>query len=125
MLLRPLIAAMLAFAPASFAQESNGGLLTEVTSGRRTLTAAQWQQLKALYDGEVEYMDRCYGQLADGLKARGLAYKPVYFFPGNRLQVGDRAGDPLLEPCKILRWWIDVGLKDAISHSVDGANGVP
>ena len=32
----------------------------------------RWQQLRALYDGEVEYFDGCYGQLLDGLAARGV-----------------------------------------------------
>lgn len=31
-----------------------------------------WDQLRALYDGEVTWMDRCYGALEDGLQAAGL-----------------------------------------------------
>jgi arylsulfatase A-like enzyme len=37
------------------------------------LSARQWQQLRGLYDGEVEHWDQCYGVLEDGLAARGLA----------------------------------------------------
>jgi arylsulfatase A-like enzyme len=50
----------------------DGGLLSDVTSGKVELSAAQWRQLEALYNGEVEHMDRCYGQLVDGLAQRGL-----------------------------------------------------
>ncbi len=37
------------------------------------LSARQWQQLRGLYDGEVEHWDQCYGVLEDGLRDRGLA----------------------------------------------------
>jgi arylsulfatase A-like enzyme len=51
----------------------DGGLLTALSSGRTKLTDDQWQQLFALYDGEVEYWDTCFGQLVDGLAELGLA----------------------------------------------------
>jgi arylsulfatase A-like enzyme len=50
----------------------DGGLLGSISSGKVTLNEAQWSQLRGLYDGEVEHMDGCYGQLIDGLEARGL-----------------------------------------------------
>ncbi|HWN70195.1 MAG TPA: sulfatase-like hydrolase/transferase, partial [Haliangium sp.] len=50
----------------------DGGLLSSLSSGKVTLTDAQWSQLRGLYDGEVEHMDDCYGRLLDGLAARGL-----------------------------------------------------
>lgn len=50
----------------------DGGLLGSLSSGKVTLNEAQWSQLRGLYDGEVEHMDGCYGQLLDGLAARGL-----------------------------------------------------
>lgn len=50
----------------------DGGLLSSLSSGKVSLTDAQWSQLRGLYDGEVEHMDNCYGRLLDGLEARGL-----------------------------------------------------
>jgi arylsulfatase A-like enzyme len=49
----------------------DGDLLTRLSTGRLTLTEAQWSQLHALYDGEVERMDRCFGDLIDGLAEQG------------------------------------------------------
>ncbi len=51
----------------------DGYLLGDVAGGDIVLNKDQWSQLKALYDGEVEYMDQCFGQLVDGLKERGLS----------------------------------------------------
>lgn len=50
----------------------DGVLLSKLSSASVTLNDAQWAQLRALYDGEAEYMDGCYQQLLDGLEARGL-----------------------------------------------------
>lgn len=50
----------------------DGHLLGSLSGGKVTLNESQWSQLRALYDGEVEHMDSCYGQLLDGLAARGL-----------------------------------------------------
>ncbi len=50
----------------------DGHLLGAITSGSRKLTEAQWSQLRALYDGEIEHMDACFGQLIDGLDAMGV-----------------------------------------------------
>ncbi len=50
----------------------DGVLLGKLSSGSTTLNQRQWQQLKALYDGEVAHMDGCYKQLVDGLNSLGL-----------------------------------------------------
>ncbi|MBK7533778.1 MAG: sulfatase [Myxococcales bacterium] len=39
----------------------------------RGLSDAGWQQLRALYDGEVTYFDGCFGALEDGLARLGVA----------------------------------------------------
>ena len=49
-----------------------GGLLSNLSAGKVKLNDRQWAQLKALYDGEAEYMDGCYGQLLDGLAEIGV-----------------------------------------------------
>lgn len=51
----------------------DGELLGKLTSGKLKLTDAQWNQLRALYDGEVEHMDACFAQLVAGLEKAGLA----------------------------------------------------
>lgn len=53
-----------------------GKRVTSAHLGRvraRGLPPAGWQQLRALYDGEVTYFDGCYGALEDGLRELGLA----------------------------------------------------
>lgn len=45
----------------------DGYLLGSITGGKK-LTEDQWSQLRALYDGEVEHMDGCFGELVAGLK---------------------------------------------------------
>lgn len=50
----------------------DGVLLGKLSSGSVRLTEAQWSQLRALYDGEVEHMDGCYARLLEGLTALGL-----------------------------------------------------
>jgi arylsulfatase A-like enzyme len=49
----------------------DGVILTAIVKGTLTMTPARWQQLRGLYDGEVEYLDQCFGTLVDGLAARG------------------------------------------------------
>ena len=49
----------------------DGYLLGDITGGKK-LTEAQWSQLRALYDGEVEHMDECFGQLLEGLDTLGV-----------------------------------------------------
>jgi arylsulfatase A-like enzyme len=51
----------------------DGGLLSSISSGKSRLDEAQWSQLRALYDGEVTYFDRCYAQLLDGMAEIGVA----------------------------------------------------
>jgi arylsulfatase A-like enzyme len=51
----------------------DGYLLNDIVNGKKTLNDDQWAQLRALYNGEVEHMDQCFGQLVDGLKKSGLA----------------------------------------------------
>jgi len=50
----------------------DGVILTNIVRGKLSMTPARWQQLRGLYDGEVEYLDQCYGALVDGLQARGV-----------------------------------------------------
>ena len=50
-----------------------GEQLGAITSGKLKLSERQWQQLRGLYDGEVEHFDGCFGALLDGLAERGLA----------------------------------------------------
>jgi arylsulfatase A-like enzyme len=49
----------------------DGVLLSALAEGRQTLTDPQWQQLFALYDGEVEHWDACFGRLIEGLAELG------------------------------------------------------
>jgi len=49
----------------------DGVILTAIVKGKLPMTPARWQQLRGLYDGEVEYLDGCFGTLVDGLAARG------------------------------------------------------
>lgn len=51
---------------------ADGYLLVDIMAGRKQMNVNAWSQLKALYDGEVEHMDRCFGELVDGLKERNL-----------------------------------------------------
>jgi arylsulfatase A-like enzyme len=50
----------------------DGVILTAIVKGTLPMTPARWQQLRGLYDGEVEYLDQCFGTLVDGLATRGL-----------------------------------------------------
>ena len=50
----------------------DGNLLSALSGGKVKLNPKQWKQLKALYNGEAEHMDKCFGQLVDGLKSNGL-----------------------------------------------------
>ena len=50
----------------------DGVILTAIVKGKLSMTPARWQQLRGLYDGEVEYLDGCFGTLVDGLATRGL-----------------------------------------------------
>ena len=50
----------------------DGVILTAIVKGTLQMNPARWQQLRGLYDGEVEFFDQCFGTLVDGLAARGL-----------------------------------------------------
>ncbi|MFU8804105.1 MAG: sulfatase-like hydrolase/transferase [Bradymonadaceae bacterium] len=52
---------------------ADGHLLVDIMAGRKRMNDQQWSQLEALYNGEVEYMDRCFGTLLDELEEAGLA----------------------------------------------------
>lgn len=54
------------FAP-PIAKNATGQLLVNIARGRIPMDTSRWSHLKGLYDGEVEYMDGCFGQLLDGL----------------------------------------------------------
>ncbi len=47
-------------------------LISPLNEGKFTLTETEDAQFKALYDGEVEHWDGCFGALIDGLAERGL-----------------------------------------------------
>jgi arylsulfatase A-like enzyme len=51
----------------------DGVILTSIVKGSISMTPARWQQLRGLYEGELEFMDGCFGGLVDGLKERGVA----------------------------------------------------
>jgi arylsulfatase A-like enzyme len=53
-------------------QKPDGVILTAIVGGRLKMTPERWGQLKGLYDGEVEHLDECFGDLTAGLKSRGL-----------------------------------------------------
>ena len=57
---------------APIGKKVSGNILSGITSGSVPMNKQRWAQLTALYDGEVEYIDGCFGQLLDGLKALGL-----------------------------------------------------
>jgi len=58
----------------------DGVVLTDIVKGRLKMTPERWDQLRGLYDGEVEHLDGCFGTLLDGLKSRGLAENtPIVF----------------------------------------------
>lgn len=50
----------------------DGRLLSPLNEGRMQLSDQEWNQLFALYDGEVEHWDNCFGDLMAGLDKLGL-----------------------------------------------------
>lgn len=46
-------------------------LISRITSGKQRMNETRWKQVRALYDGEVHYMDACFGELMAGLEQRG------------------------------------------------------
>jgi arylsulfatase A-like enzyme len=61
----------------------SGEQLGAITSGRLELSDKQWEQLRALYDGEVEHFDGCFGTLMDGLAKHGLADNTAVIITGD------------------------------------------
>ena len=53
-------------------QNVGGELLSSIAAGSTQLNPTQWKQLKALYKGEAEYWDQCFGALVHGLESAGL-----------------------------------------------------
>lgn len=51
----------------------DGVILTAIVGGKLKMSPDRWAQLKGLYDGEVEHLDTCVGDLLTGLRTRGLA----------------------------------------------------
>ncbi|MCG8421703.1 MAG: sulfatase-like hydrolase/transferase [Proteobacteria bacterium] len=58
--------------PPPLGKSVSGDMLGRITGGSVKMNESRWAQLKALYDGEAEYMDGCFGQLLDGLAGDGL-----------------------------------------------------
>lgn len=56
-------------------KQPGSAVISRITSRRITMNDTRWQQIQALYDGEVEYLDRCIGTLLRGVEERGLADK--------------------------------------------------
>lgn len=46
--------------------------ISSITAGSLKMNDTRWEQLHALYDGEVEYVDGCFGTMLDGLAEMGL-----------------------------------------------------
>ncbi|MSP59847.1 MAG: hypothetical protein EXR72_05810 [Myxococcales bacterium] len=53
----------------------DGAVLDKIAGGGIAMSDARWAQLVGLYDGEVEHLDACFGQLIDGLAALGVDEK--------------------------------------------------
>jgi arylsulfatase A-like enzyme len=56
----------------SFGHDEFPGMKAGNYEALKGLTAADWNHIKSLYDGEIAYMDAAVGQLLDGLEKRGL-----------------------------------------------------
>ena len=57
------------------------------------LGPADWDQLRALYDGEVTHFDRCYGALEDGLAAAGVLDRTAIVITSDHGEgLGERGG---------------------------------
>jgi len=58
----------------------DGVQLTAIVRGTLKMTSERWDQLRGLYDGEVEHLDGCFGALTEGLASRGLSEStPIVF----------------------------------------------
>ena len=65
------------FAGSARGPVANSDYLLDIAAGRRTADAAELERLKALYDGEIAFVDAQIGLLLEGLAARGLAEDAV------------------------------------------------
>jgi arylsulfatase A-like enzyme len=61
-------------------KRASGHFLVKIAAGKVPMNDSRWAQLKALYNGEVEYMDRCFGQLLDGLEKLGQLDRTAIVF---------------------------------------------
>lgn len=61
----------------------DGVLLSALAAGSVKLRDEQWQELFALYDGEVEYWDGCFGAFWDGLRELGLLDRTAIVLTGD------------------------------------------
>jgi arylsulfatase A-like enzyme len=61
-------------------ERATGHLLTRIQRGQVQMSDARWRQLRALYDGETTYLDRCLGELLDGLQRRRLLQRTALLF---------------------------------------------
>jgi arylsulfatase A-like enzyme len=52
-------------------KQPGSALISRITSGGLRMDDTRWKQIKALYDGEVHYVDECFGTLLRGLDTRG------------------------------------------------------
>jgi arylsulfatase A-like enzyme len=52
-------------------KQPGSALISRITSGKLRMDDTRWKQIKALYDGEVHYLDECFGVLLRGLETRG------------------------------------------------------
>ena len=77
--------------PKPFAKKVTGAHLGRLASMK--LTADDWQRLRALYDGEVTYVDQCFGALEDGLRAAGVLDRTALVIASDHGEgLGERGG---------------------------------
>ena len=57
--------------PKPIGKKAGSATISSITSGALKMNDARWEQLSALYDGEVEYVDGCFGAMIDGLAEMG------------------------------------------------------
>lgn len=53
-------------------KKPDGIVLTAIVNRKLPMTPERWAQIKGLYDGEVEHLDGCFGELLDGLVKQGI-----------------------------------------------------
>ena len=55
-----------------------GTIFGPIVAGKMKMTDKRWAQLRGLYDGEIEYMDGCIGELLDGLDTMGARDETLF-----------------------------------------------